>query len=203
MNAMGTPLPRVDGHLKVTGGARYAAEFHPDGLAYAATHDSTIPAGRIVAIDTGAAAHAPGVLLVLTHLNADRLPYQTPAERPAVDPVAGEQLRVLQDAEVRFSGQPVALVVAATQAQALYAASLVRVTYALAPERRLRFDPELASRPPRPPRKRAAAPRPSGATPTQPSRPRRSGWRRPIFRRASSTTRWSRTRPSRNGRATS
>ncbi len=144
MNAVGTPLPRVDGHLKVTGGARYAAEFHPDGLAYAATHDSTVPAGQIVAIDTAAAEHVPGVLLVLTHLNADRLPYQAPAERPAVDPVAGEQLRVLQDAEVRFSGQPVALVVAATQATALYAASLVRVTYAPGATRRLRFAPELA-----------------------------------------------------------
>ncbi len=52
MNAMGAPLPRVDGPAKVTGGARYAAEFHPDGLAYAATHDSTVPAGRIAAIDT-------------------------------------------------------------------------------------------------------------------------------------------------------
>ncbi len=144
MNAVGAPLPRVDGPAKVTGGARYAAEFHPDGLAYAATHDSTVPAGRIAAIDTAAAERAPGVLLVLTHINADRLPYQAPAERPAVDPVAGEQLRVLQDAEVRFSGQPVALVVATTQAQALYAASLVRVTYVPDPDRRIRFDPALA-----------------------------------------------------------
>ena len=110
MNAIGAPLTRVDGPAKVTGSARYAAEFHPDGLAYAATHDSTVAAGRITAIDTAAAERAPGVLLVLTHLNADRLPYQTPAERPAVDPVAGEQLRVLQDAEVLFSGQPIALV---------------------------------------------------------------------------------------------
>jgi xanthine dehydrogenase YagR molybdenum-binding subunit len=99
MNAIGEPLTRVDGPAKVTGRARYAAEFHPDGLAYAATHDSTVPAGRITAIDTAAAEHAPGVLLVLTHLNADRLSYQAPTERPAVDPVAGEQLRVLQDAE--------------------------------------------------------------------------------------------------------
>ena len=144
MNAIGEPLTRVDGPAKVTGRARYAAEFHPDGLAYAATHDSTVPAGRITAIDTAAAEHAPGVLLVLTHLNADRLSYQAPAERPAVDPVAGEQLRVLQDAEIRFSGQPVALVVATTQAQALYAASLVRVSYAPDPERRIRFDPALA-----------------------------------------------------------
>ncbi len=144
MNAVGAPLPRVDGLAKVTGGARYAAEFHPDGLAYAATHDSTVPAGRIAAIDTARAEGAPGVMLVLTHLNADRLPYQAPAERPAVDPVSGEQLRVLQDADIRFSGQPVALVVAATQAQALYAASLVRVSYAADPGRRLRFDPALA-----------------------------------------------------------
>ena len=104
MNAVGAPLARVDGPLKVTGGARYAAEFNPDGLVYAATHDSTVPAGRIVAIETAAAERAPGVLLVLTHLNADRLPYETPAERPAVDPVTGEQLRVLQDGEIRFSG---------------------------------------------------------------------------------------------------
>lgn len=144
MNAIGAPLTRVDGPTKVTGGACYAAEFHPDGLAYAATHDSTVPAGRITAIDTAAAERAPGVLLVLTHLNADRLPYQAAAERPAVDPVAGEQLRVLQDAEVLFSGQPVALVVATTQPQALYAASLVRVTYGPGPERRIHFDPALS-----------------------------------------------------------
>ena len=144
MTAVGAPLPRVDGPLKVTGGARYAAEFHPEGLAYAATHDSTVPAGRIIAIETAAAERAPGVLLVLTHLNADRLPYETPAERPAVDPVTGEQLRVLQDGEIRFSGQPVALVVAVTQSQALYAASLVRVSYAPDSDRRVHFDPARA-----------------------------------------------------------
>ena len=144
MNAVGEPLTRVDGPAKVTGSARYAAEFHPDGLVYAATHDSTVPAGRITAIDTAAAERAPGVLHVLTHLNADRLPYLTPTERPAVDPVAGEQLRVLQDAEVLFSGQPLALVIAMTQSQALYAASLIRVTYKAAPERLVHFDPARA-----------------------------------------------------------
>ncbi len=144
MNAIGAPLTRVDGPVKVTGRARYAAEFHPDGLAYAATHDSTVPAGRITAIDIAAAEGVLGVLLVLTHLTADRLPYQAPAERAAVDPVSGEQLRVLQDAVVRFSGQPVALVVATTQALALYAASLVRVTYAPDADGRLRLDPALA-----------------------------------------------------------
>ncbi len=144
MNFIGAPLTRIDGPAKVTGGARYAAEFHPDGLAYAATHDSTVPAGRIAAIDTTAAERVAGVLLVLTHLNADRLPYHAPGERQAVDPVTGEQLRVLQDAEIRFSGQPVALVVATTQALALHAASLVHVSYASAPDSLTRFDPALA-----------------------------------------------------------
>ncbi len=93
---LGRRIRRVDGPAKVTGAARYAAEFHRDGLAYAATADSTIAAGRITGIDVAAAERAPGVLLVLTHLNADRLPYRTPPERPAVDPVSGDQLRVLR-----------------------------------------------------------------------------------------------------------
>ena len=142
--AVGAPLTRVDGPAKVMGAATYAAELHLDGLAYAATHDSAIAAGRITALDTQAAEAAPGVLLVLTHLNADRLPYQTPTARPAVDPVSGEQFKVLQDADILFSGQPVALVVAATQAQALYAASLVHVSYQADPAPRIHFDASLA-----------------------------------------------------------
>ncbi len=78
MSAVGAPLRRVDGPAKVTGAASYAAEFHPDGLVYAATADSTIAAGAITGIDVSEAERAPGVLLVLTHLNADRLPYEAP-----------------------------------------------------------------------------------------------------------------------------
>ena len=138
---IGQPVDRLDGRLKVTGGARYCAEFVPTGMAYAALVESTIPAGRISAMDTSAAEHAPGVLLVLTHQNADRLPYQPPKERPAVDPVSGDQLRVLQDSEIKFSGQPIGLVVAATQIEAEHAASLIHVTYDLDPEPSVEFDP--------------------------------------------------------------
>ena len=147
MSAVGAPLSRVDGPAKVTGGARYAAEFHPDGLVYAATADSTVAAGTITSIDTADAERAPGVLLVLTHLNADRLPYNAPDERPAVDPVAGDQLRVLDGPEVKFSGQPVAVVVARTQSQAEHGATLVRVAYAPDTTARTRFDPALAKAP--------------------------------------------------------
>ena len=144
MSAIGKPLSRVDGTAKVTGAAKYAAEFHPNGLVYAATADSTIAAGRITAIETDGAEHAPGVFFVLTHLNADKLPYESPEERPAVDPVAGDQLRVLDNSEVKFSGQPIALVVARTQSQAEHGASLVRVTYAPDASARTRFDLALA-----------------------------------------------------------
>ncbi len=140
-NAIGAPISRVDGPAKVTGQARYAAEFAPTGLAYAALIESTIPAGQITAIHTADAERAPGVLLVLTHLNAPKLVYRPAQERPAVEPVSGEQLRVLQGTEVKFSGQPVGLVVAETQTQAEYAASLVRVTYSHSPAPQTVFDP--------------------------------------------------------------
>ena len=202
MNAIGAPLTRVDGPAKVTGSARYAAEFHPDGLAYAATCDSTVPAGRIIAIHTAAAEIAPGVLLVLTHLNADRLPYEAPAERPAVDPVTGEQLRVLQDAEIRFSGQPVALGGGEHAGTGVVCCDLgprdLRAPIPPVMSASTRHSP---SRPPRRPPRRAAAPRPGRATRTPPSPRHRSGSTRPTVRRASSTTPWNRTPPSRTGRA--
>ena len=127
--AIGMPLSRVDGPAKVTGRASYAAEYAPTGLAYAAIIESKIPAGQITTIETAAAEQAPGVVLVLTHQNAPKLPYLPAQERPAVEPVSGEQLRVLQDASILFSGQPIGLVIAETQSQAEHAASLVRVTY--------------------------------------------------------------------------
>ena len=72
--AIGAALDRVDGPLKVTGQAKYAAEFGADGITYAVIVQSTVPRGRIVRLDTGDAERAPGVLLVMTHRNAPALP---------------------------------------------------------------------------------------------------------------------------------
>ena len=138
--AIGSPVYRVDGFEKVKGHATYAAEFHPHGLAYAAIVESTISSGRIVEMDITAARQAKGVLLVMTHENAPRLAYGPFKERPAVEPVSGDQLQVLQGSEIKFSGQPIGVVVARTQAQAEYAASLVRVKYAADPGPLTRFD---------------------------------------------------------------
>ncbi len=81
---------------------------------------------------------------MLNHENAERLPYRQAEERPAVDPVAGEELHVLQTNELKFAGQPIAVVVAETQAQVEYGASLVRAVNSAGSTSRTRFDPALA-----------------------------------------------------------
>ncbi|CAN7741974.1 xanthine dehydrogenase family protein molybdopterin-binding subunit [Variovorax sp. LjRoot178] len=128
---IGQPVSRVDGRLKVTGRASYAAEFQTANLAHAAVVRSTIARGRIASIDTAAAQRAPGVIAVLSHRNAPRLPYG--AHKGVVDAAVGERLHVLQDDRVSHQGQPVALVVANSLEQAQHAATLVRVTYAAEP----------------------------------------------------------------------
>jgi xanthine dehydrogenase YagR molybdenum-binding subunit len=128
---IGQPVSRVDGRQKVTGGATYAAEFQMPGLVHAQAVRSTIAHGRIAAIDIASAQRAPGVLAVITHLNAPKLPWRP--HKGAPDPAVGERLHVLQDARVSHQGQPVALVVAQTLEQAQHAAALVRVSYAAEP----------------------------------------------------------------------
>jgi xanthine dehydrogenase YagR molybdenum-binding subunit len=127
-NAVGTPQSRVDGRLKVTGQARYAADHPVDGVVYAAVVDSSVGRGRITGVDTRAALAHPGVLRVISHLNAPKLPYR---DNPGSNnPPPGTRLRVFQDDRVRFFGQPVAVVVAGTLEAAQHAAHLVEVSYA-------------------------------------------------------------------------
>jgi xanthine dehydrogenase YagR molybdenum-binding subunit len=142
MNAfVGQSVSRVEGPEKVTGQATYAAEFRLRNMAYAALVTSTVPSGRIAAIDTEEAQASPGVLAVISHLNAPRLPYRPLEKRPPVDPQAGEQLHVFQGPEVLFDGQPVAVVVAETQEEANTAASAIKVTYqAAAPLTEMNLD---------------------------------------------------------------
>src|SRR5581483_4510582 len=127
--AMGKPTDRVDGRLKVTGGARYAAEFPVSDLAYGVLVKSTVAKGRIKSMNTREAERAPGVLLVMTHLNAPKLPFGKQDPPAGVDPRVGHHLRVLQSDVVHFNGQPLGVVVADTLERATHAASLVQVTY--------------------------------------------------------------------------
>lgn len=127
--AIGQPIRRIEGRAKVLGKARYAAEYPIRNLAHAVPVLSTVPRGRISAIDTAAAVASPGVLTVLTHLNAPRLPYRQPKEVPATNPKVGDPLRPLRDDVIRFDRQFVAVVVADTLEHAEAAAALVKVTY--------------------------------------------------------------------------
>ena len=73
VEVVGTPLDRVDGRLKVMGAATYPIDVNLPGLAHAALVQSTITSGRIRDIAVDAAERAPGVLAVITHLNAPAL----------------------------------------------------------------------------------------------------------------------------------
>jgi xanthine dehydrogenase YagR molybdenum-binding subunit len=130
VSAVGTPIPRVDGPDKVTGRARYTAEVALPGLAHLAIVTATIPSGRILAIDTGAARAAEGVLAVFTHETLPRIA-APPRLLPSLvgQAAPGQSFFPMQDDQVRYVGQPVALVVADSHERAQHAASLVHAMY--------------------------------------------------------------------------
>lgn len=108
--------PRLEAALKVTGAACYPGEAPMEGLLYAALVTATIPSGRVVRIDSARARALAGVVDILTHENADRLP-------------PTEYLMLLQEPVVHHAGQPVAMVVGETAAIAARAAACVEVAY--------------------------------------------------------------------------
>ncbi len=120
----GKGVDRVEARLKVTGKATFAAEVPVANVAHAVIVGSRIAKGRIASIEGHEAERAPGVLAVLTHLNAPRLPGVTKKTSP-IDHV----LQILQDDRVLYADQPVALVVADSLERAQYAASLVVTRY--------------------------------------------------------------------------
>ena len=134
---IGQPLDRVDGRLKVTGGARYSAEMPVTDPLQGVLVTSTIARGRIVAMDTKEAEKAPGVRLVLTPFNAPKL--ETPKPGSGNVPAArNRRPTLLQDDLVHYNNQPIGVVVADTLEAARYAASLVDVVSAPAVQKRVR-----------------------------------------------------------------
>ncbi|WP_374991404.1 xanthine dehydrogenase family protein molybdopterin-binding subunit [Bradyrhizobium sp. LHD-71] len=126
---LGTQQSRVDGPDKVRGAAHFAAEVPMEGLLYAACVHSTIPRGRITELDVAAAETAPGVALVMTHRNAPKMAVPPPIGLTNLKAAGNNILPVMQDAEIRWNGQTVAVVLAETQEQADLAASLIKVGY--------------------------------------------------------------------------
>ncbi len=129
---IGRPLARVDSRLKVTGQARYAAEFPLPGLVHGVLLQSTIARGRVIKIDTAAAEKSPGVVGILTRGNL--MPALQP---PPADLLGqgkpGESRAPLADGLVHWDGQPLGVIMAETLEEAQHAASLVRVQYEAEP----------------------------------------------------------------------
>ena len=109
----GQPITRVDGQLKVTGKAPYAADNQIPGLVYATVVCSTVARGRVNHMDTSAALRHHDVLRVLTDFTGVKLPF---------DP-----------RQVSYFGQPLAVVIATTLEAAAHGASLVDVRYSSGP----------------------------------------------------------------------
>jgi xanthine dehydrogenase YagR molybdenum-binding subunit len=128
--SIGMAVARVDGRDKVTGQARYAAEYTDtaQGLLYGVVVSGAIPTGRIKAIRVDAALAAPGVVEVITHLNRPRIRSFDIFYKDMTAP-GGSPFRPLYDDKIAYSGQPVALVVAGSFEAARHAARLVEVDY--------------------------------------------------------------------------
>ena len=125
---IGTPLDRVDGVAKVTGQARYAADYPEAGLLHGSVVSSTIARGRVLRIDTANALQVPGVVAVLDHTTRPRISGYDDDYSDA-DAAEGSPFRPLFNDRVLYSGQPLALVVAQSLEIARHAGSLVTIVY--------------------------------------------------------------------------
>jgi len=127
MKIVGAPINRTDGWAKVSGTARYTAEHQVEGLTHAVLVTSTIPSGRVLRIDDCAAREVPGLLLVMTPQNAMRLPKENKDGK--LQPPIGRRLTLLQEDDVYYNNQPIAVVVADTIEHAREAAARLRIEY--------------------------------------------------------------------------
>ena len=125
---IGKPINRLDGLDKVTGKAKYAAEFEAPDLLYGYVVNSTIAKGKIKKIHTQDALSLPGVVKIFTHDNRPKLAWFDMSYKDQ-DAPTGSPFRPLRDAKIRYNAQPIALVIADTFELARYAASLITVDY--------------------------------------------------------------------------
>ena len=118
----GQPIDRRDGHQKVTGAATYAAEFQIPSVVHAVLVQSNVAAAQIAGFELAEAQGMPGVLAIITPDNAPRLATRGGVPQAIAHPA-------LQDSDVIYNGQHVAVVVADTLERAQAAAAAVKLHY--------------------------------------------------------------------------
>jgi 4-hydroxybenzoyl-CoA reductase alpha subunit len=119
-DVIGKPRRRVDGRAKVTGQTLFADDMALPRMLFAKLLRSHLPHARIISIDTSKAEAAAGVQLVLTGAHFP-IAY-------GIMPVSQDEHALCRD-KVRHVGDPVAAVIAASEAQAQDALSLIDVRY--------------------------------------------------------------------------
>jgi xanthine dehydrogenase YagR molybdenum-binding subunit len=127
MSVIGKGQPRIDGPLKVSGGAMYAADYHFPGMLYAVPVEATIASGRVVKLDTAAAEKMPGVRAVFHRENIGKIFRSVQGQ--GFEGITDERRPPFEDDVVRYYGQYIALAVADTFESAKAAADAVRATY--------------------------------------------------------------------------
>src|SRR5262249_9467163 len=129
---------RIEDAELLTGRGRYVADIQLPGIAVAAFVRSPHANARIRSVDVTAARRAPGVLAVLTGADMEaagvrNIARPSPQKGRGGAPLVTPPRPSLARTQVRHVGDPVALVVAETSAQALDAAELVVVDYEALP----------------------------------------------------------------------
>ncbi|MFQ5407222.1 MAG: xanthine dehydrogenase family protein molybdopterin-binding subunit [Anaerolineales bacterium] len=134
---IGQPIPRIDGAMKTTGLQRFGADYYVAGMLHLKVVRSPHPHAKVLSIDPNPALEQRGVEAVITAADIKGLNRHGLAgpNRPALIPVGDN---------VRYIGDPVAIVAAETLELAEQAAELVRVEYEPLPAV---FDPAAALEP--------------------------------------------------------
>jgi xanthine dehydrogenase YagR molybdenum-binding subunit len=125
---LGKPIDRVDGKLKVSGGATYSAEYFPKNMVYGVLVLSTITKGRIRNLDTSQAERVKGVVGIMSYKNSMSLHFPQGTD-PSSGKYAEKDLLPLQNDRIYYDGQVIAVVMAETFEKAEQAAKLVKVDY--------------------------------------------------------------------------
>ena len=124
------PISRVDGKLKVTGGAKYFAEFDAPDMTYCVMATSTITKGSIININSREVKNMPGVIDVISFINMPEIPgWKQDPKKPLAKGMGGENYRLFANNRILFNGQPIAMVIADTLERAQYGAAMIKATY--------------------------------------------------------------------------
>ena len=125
--AVGTTIPRKEDPRLLTGHGRYVDDVVVPGMVHAHFVRSDVPRGRITRLDVTAALAAPGVVAILTAADLNSRQQGPMQATPTIGAIPGAPEHPLADGDVRYVGDPVAIVFAASRALAEDAADLVEL----------------------------------------------------------------------------